>query len=132
MPSLRSCGPPSLKKETRAPQSALCLLHLSLPSPLPAAISLHPSLPVIIPWRKKAQKPCPNHKALSSCQSRRHQSLRLIPRKSGMWSAQSFVARAPQPYQVFHQLALLLCCGSAAASVWQQTRRSVHTQSRRT
>lgn len=132
MPSLRSFGPPLSDGEISAPQSVLRLLqHLLLYLP-PSAISLHPSLPSTTPWKKKAQKPCPNHWASSSHHSRHHRSLPLIPQRSGMWSARRFEAQAPQPSLASHRLDLLLWYGSAVASVWQPTRRNARTQSQRT
>lgn len=132
MPSLKSCDPPPSDEETSAPRPALRLLQFLLPSPPPSAISLRPSLPSTTAWRKKAQKLCQNHRALSLHHSLHHWSPPLTPRRSGMWLAQRFEGQAPQRSPKSRLLDLLFWCGSAAASVLEQTRRSAHTQSQRT
>lgn len=117
MPSLRSCGPPPSDEETSVPQSPRHLLQLLLPSPPPAALSIHPSLPSSNPRRKRGQKPCPNHRVSSSHHSHHHCSYPLTPQRSDMQSARIFEVRAPQPCPVSHQLDHLLWFGSAAVSV---------------
>lgn len=131
MPSLRSCGLLPLDGETSVLPSALHLQLLLLCPPL-ATISLHPPLLSLTPWKKGVPKPCPNHKESSSCHSCHRQSLPLTLQRNAMWLVQRFEARAPPLSPASHPSDLLLYCGYVAASAWQQTRRSVHTRSRRT